>query len=337
MKLLSGTSNQTLAGDIARALDIPLTATEIQRFADNEVFVRIDENVRGEDVFVIQSTSYPANDHLMELLICIDALVRASAARITAVIPYFGYARQDRKVGGRTPISAKLVANMIVTAGANRVLTLDLHAGQIQGFFDVPTDNLYAVPVVEDDIRKNYDVKDLMIVSPDVGGVVLGVPDEVFEAIITARRKRIGVESDAELGAGEIISRPVGATCTIISQLMQERELPPTPYRIPHVDVDLRPVEGTFPVRDLVRQFCGLEGLCQRCLGEDPQLVGSDGFLRVPRRQVGLEFGEPEIAQHHQHEVEQVLELLFHLRNRGEDMAVVLGEAPGAHQSVHHA
>ena len=172
MKLMSGTSNQPLAQAIADYLDTPLTQTEIESFADGEIFVRIDENVRGEDVFIIQSTSKPANDHLMELLICVDALARASARRITAVIPYFGYARQDRKVGGRTPISAKLVANLIAKAGADRVLTVDLHAGQIQGFFDIPTDNLFATPVIEDDLRRNYKIEDLMIVSPDVGGVV---------------------------------------------------------------------------------------------------------------------------------------------------------------------
>ena len=144
MKLLTGNSNRTLAQAVANHLDVPLTRAQVKRFADNEVFVTIDENVRGEDVFLIQSTSYPANDNLMELLICIDALKRASAKRITAVMPYFGYARQDRKTGGRTPISAKLVANLITTAGADRVLTIDLHAGQIQGFFDIPVDNLYA-------------------------------------------------------------------------------------------------------------------------------------------------------------------------------------------------
>ena len=173
MKLLAGNSNRTLAGAIADYLDSPLTQAQVRRFADNEVFVTIDENVRGEDVFVIQSTSYPANDNLMELLICIDALSRASARRITAVLPYFGYARQDRKTGGRTPISAKLVANLITRAGADRVLTMDLHAGQIQGFFDIPTDNLLASPVLAEDIRQHYpDPAKLMIVSPDVGGVV---------------------------------------------------------------------------------------------------------------------------------------------------------------------
>ena len=173
MKLLAGNSNRTLAEAIADHLDTPLTKAQVRRFADNEVFVAIDENVRGEDVFVIQSTSYPANDNLMELLICIDALSRASAKRITAVMPYFGYARQDRKTGGRTPISAKLVANIITRAGADRVLTMDLHAGQIQGFFDIPTDNLLATPVLADDITEHYaKARELMVVSPDVGGVV---------------------------------------------------------------------------------------------------------------------------------------------------------------------
>ena len=172
MKLLAGNSNRTLAQAIANYLDLPLTKAQVRKFADNELFVAIDENVRGEDVFLIQSTSFPANDHLMELLICVDALTRASAKRITAVLPYFGYARQDRKMGGRTPISAKLVANLITRAGADRVLTMDLHSGQIQGFFDIPTDNLLATPVLAEDIRDNYaKPKELMIVSPDVGGV----------------------------------------------------------------------------------------------------------------------------------------------------------------------
>jgi ribose-phosphate pyrophosphokinase len=171
MKLLAGNSNRTLAEAIADFLDTPLTKAQVRRFADNEVFVTIDENVRGEDVFVIQSTSYPANDNLMELLICIDALSRASAKRITAVLPYFGYARQDRKTGGRTPISAKLVANIITRAGADRVLTMDLHAGQIQGFFDIPVDHLYAMPVMIDHLKNDHLGKDTVIVSPDAGGV----------------------------------------------------------------------------------------------------------------------------------------------------------------------
>ena len=172
MKLISCNANRPLAEAIADHLDCPLSDAEIKNFADNEIFVRINENVRGEDVFVIQSTSKPANDNLMELLICIDALVRASASRITAVIPYYGYARQDRKTDGRTPISAKLVANLIAKAGADRVLTMDLHAGQIQGFFDVPTDNLVAMPVIESDIRMAHSSNNVMVVSPDVGGVV---------------------------------------------------------------------------------------------------------------------------------------------------------------------
>jgi ribose-phosphate pyrophosphokinase len=172
MKLLTGNSNPALAQAIADYLELPLTQADVRRFADEEVFVEIHENVRGEDMFVIQSTSFPANDNLMELLICIDALRRASATRITAVLPYFGYARQDRKPGPRTPISAKLVANLITTAGADRVLAVDLHAGQIQGFFDIPTDNLYAAPVMAADILDRSGGENLMVVSPDVGGVV---------------------------------------------------------------------------------------------------------------------------------------------------------------------
>ena len=172
MKLFSGNSNRTLAEAICQYLGLPLGAASVRRFADQEIFVEIQENVRGEDCFVIQSTSYPANDHLMELLIIMDALRRSSARRITAVIPYFGYARQDRRASGRTPISAKLVANLITHAGADRVLTLDLHAGQIQGFFDIPTDNLFAAPVMAADIQARYGDQSLMVVSPDVGGVV---------------------------------------------------------------------------------------------------------------------------------------------------------------------
>src|SRR5512147_2594826 len=173
MKLMTGNSNLPLAQAIAHYLEITVTEASVRRFADEEIFVEILENVRGEDVFVVQSTSYPANDNLMELLICIDALKRASARRITAVMPYFGYARQDRKTGGRTPISAKLVANLITRAGADRVLTMDLHSGQIQGFFDIPTDNLLAAPLMAQDIKENYSKpSELMIVSPDVGGVV---------------------------------------------------------------------------------------------------------------------------------------------------------------------
>src|SRR6202163_5008987 len=171
IKLVAGNANPALALEIANWLRLPLTKAVVRRFADMEIFVEIQENVRGSDVFIIQSTSYPANDHLMELLIITDALRRASARRITAVIPYFGYARQDRKPGPRTPISAKLVANLITHAGADRVLTLDLHAGQIQGFFDIPTDNLYAAPMMERDIKERFDLAKIMVESPDVGGV----------------------------------------------------------------------------------------------------------------------------------------------------------------------
>ena len=210
MKLLAGNSNRSLAQAIADHLDMPLTKAQVKRFADNEVFAVIEENVRGEDVFVIQSTSYPANDNLMELLICIDALVRASARRITAVMPYFGYARQDRKTGGRTPISAKLVANMITRAGADRVLTMDLHAGQIQGFFDIPTDNLVATPVLAQDIRDRYTRGNLMIVSPDVGGVVrarsLAERLNVDLAIVDKRRPKAG-ESEVMNIIGDVAGR----------------------------------------------------------------------------------------------------------------------------------
>ncbi|NBC21793.1 MAG: ribose-phosphate diphosphokinase [Alphaproteobacteria bacterium] len=210
MKLISCTANLPLAEAIADYLDAPLTERRIDRFSDNEIFVRVNENVRGEDIYVIQSTSYPANDTLMELLICLDALTRASAQRITAVIPYFGYARQDRKTDGRTPISSKLVANLIASAGADRVLTMDLHAGQIQGFFDVPTDNLISAPVMEEDIRKRFEVKDLMIVSPDVGGVVraraLANRLGVDLAIVDKRRPRAG-ESEVMNIIGDVAGR----------------------------------------------------------------------------------------------------------------------------------
>ncbi|GGZ36495.1 ribose-phosphate pyrophosphokinase [Asticcacaulis endophyticus] len=211
MKLLSANSNRSLSQNIGTYLDMPLTKARVQRFADNEIFVTIDENVRGEDVFVIQSTSFPANDNLMELLICIDALTRASAKRITAVIPYFGYARQDRKVGGRTPISAKLVANLITRAGAHRVLTMDLHAGQIQGFFDIPTDNLVAIPFMARDIKDQYsNAAEIMIVSPDVGGVVRAraLADRLGGdlAIVDKRRPRAG-ESEVMNIIGEVEGR----------------------------------------------------------------------------------------------------------------------------------
>ena len=172
IRLVAGNSNPELAEGICAYIGIPQTKALVRRFADMEIFVEIQENVRGADVFVLQSTSFPANDHLMELLIIIDALRRASARRITAVVPYFGYARQDRKPGPRTPISAKLVANLITRAGVDRVLTVDLHAGQIQGFFDIPTDNLFAAPVMVRDIKQRFDLADVIVVSPDVGGVV---------------------------------------------------------------------------------------------------------------------------------------------------------------------
>ena len=172
MKLLSCNSNLALSEEISTILNIPLTKASIKKFSDEEIFVEVNENVRGQDVYVIQSTSKPANDNLVELLVCIDALKRASAKQITAVIPYFGYARQDRKPGPRTPISAKLVANLITTSGADRVLTIDLHAGQIQGFFDIPVDNLYAATILLEDIKKNYNLNNTVIISPDVGGVV---------------------------------------------------------------------------------------------------------------------------------------------------------------------
>ncbi len=197
MKILAGNSNRPLAEAISACINQPLTKASIRRFSDMEVFVEIEENVRGEDVFVIQPTSYPANDNLMELLVALDALRRGSARRITAVIPYFGYARQDRKSGPRTPISAKLVANLITEAGADRVLTLDLHAGQIQGFFDIPTDNLYAAPVLVKDIEDKLNGDDLVIVSPDVGGVLrargLAKRLNADLAIIDKRREKAGV------------------------------------------------------------------------------------------------------------------------------------------------
>ncbi len=197
MKIMTGNSNRPLAEAISAFLNLPLTKASVRRFSDMEIFVEIDENVRGEDVFLIQSTSYPANDNLMELLVGLDALKRGSARRITAVIPYYGYARQDRKSGPRTPISAKLVANVITSAGADRVLTLDLHAGQIQGFFDIPTDNLYAAPVFTKDIVERFNGDDLTIVSPDVGGVLraraIAKRLDADLAIIDKRRERAGV------------------------------------------------------------------------------------------------------------------------------------------------
>jgi len=219
MKLLSGNSNRALSEAIAAYLNVPLTKAIVRRFADMEVFVEIQENVRGEDAFVIQSTSFPANDHLMELLICIDALKRASARRITAVIPYFGYARQDRKPGPRTPISAKLVANLVTNAGADRVLTVDLHAGQIQGFFDIPTDNLFAAPVLTQDIKENFGDDPLMVVSPDVGGVVraraLAKRIDADLAIVDKRRERAG-ESEVM----NIIGDVSGRSCILMDDIV---------------------------------------------------------------------------------------------------------------------
>ncbi len=221
MKILTGNSNLPLARAIADYLELPLTDASVRRFADEEVFVEIHENVRGEDVFVVQSTSYPCNDNLMELLICIDALRRASAARITAVTPYFGYARQDRKPGPRTPISAKLVANLITEAGADRVLAVDLHAGQIQGFFDIPTDNLYAAPVMAADIQERYDSPSLMVVSPDVGGVVRAralakrLGENVPLSIVDKRRDKPGSSE-----VMNIIGDVKGRACILIDDII---------------------------------------------------------------------------------------------------------------------
>jgi len=220
MKLLCGNSNRELADSIAQYLKLPFTKAIVRRFADMEVFVEIQENVRGEDIFVLQSTSFPANDNLMELLIIIDALRRASARRITAVLPYFGYARQDRKVGPRTPISAKLVANLITEAGANRVLTVDLHAGQIQGFFDIPTDNLFAMPAMVRDIEDYLGRGDhVTVVSPDVGGVVraraLAKRLGADLAIVDKRRERAG-ESEVM----NIIGDVTGRSCILIDDIV---------------------------------------------------------------------------------------------------------------------
>ena len=219
MKVVAGNGNRPLAESIAAYLNLPLAKCMVRRFADMEIFVEMQENVRGQDVFIVQSTSFPANDHLMELLIIIDTMRRSSARRITAVLPYFGYARQDRKPGPRTPSSAKLVANLITRAGADRVLTLDLHAGQIQGFFDIPTDNLFAGPVLTADIKANFDTKNLTVVSPDVGGVVraralakrLGAP----LAIVDKRRERAG-ESEVMNIIGEV----EGTSCILIDDIV---------------------------------------------------------------------------------------------------------------------
>jgi ribose-phosphate pyrophosphokinase len=219
MKLLAGNSNRPLAEAIATYLGVALTRASVRRFSDLEIFVEVHENVRGEDVFVIQSTCYPANDHLMEVLVCADALRRASARRITAVIPYFGYARQDRKPGPRTPISAKLVANLITVAGANRVLTVDLHAGQIQGFFDIPTDNLFAAPVMVRDMHEHFNGADTVVVSPDVGGVVraraIAKRINADLAIVDKRRERAGVSE-----VMNIIGEIEGRTCILVDDIV---------------------------------------------------------------------------------------------------------------------
>lgn len=220
MKLMTGNSNAPLARAIAEYLELPLTNASVRRFADEEVFVEVHENVRGEDVFVLQSTSFPTNDNLMELLIMIDALKRASAKRITAVLPYFGYARQDRKPGPRTPISAKLVANLITVAGADRVLCVDLHAGQIQGFFDIPTDNLFAAPVMSADIQARFGDRKITVVSPDVGGVVRARAlakrlDNAPLAIVDKRRERAG-ESEVM----NIIGDVSGRFCVLIDDIV---------------------------------------------------------------------------------------------------------------------
>src|SRR3989442_10544812 len=219
IKLVAGNSNPALAQEIASGLGLTLAKAVVRRFADMEIFVEIQENVRGSDAFIIQSTSFPTNDHLMELLIITDALRRSSAHRITAVIPYFGYARQDRKSGSRTPISAKLVANLITQAGVDRVMTLDLHSGQIQGFFDIPADNLYASPVMVRDIRERFDTSKLIIVSPDVGGVVRarGLAKRINAplAIIDKRRERAG---DSEVM--HVIGEVEGRTCILVDDIV---------------------------------------------------------------------------------------------------------------------
>ena len=219
MKLLACNSNLTLSDDIAKILSIPLTKASIRKFADEEIFVEVNENVRGQDVYVIQSTSKPANDNLIELLICIDALKRASARQITAVIPYFGYARQDRKPGPRTPITAKLVANLLTSSGADRVVTIDLHAGQIQGFFDIPVDNLYAAPIISTDIEKNYSLSKTAIISPDVGGVVraryIAKRLNVNLAIIDKRREKANISEVLN-----IIGDVKGKDCILIDDIV---------------------------------------------------------------------------------------------------------------------
>jgi ribose-phosphate pyrophosphokinase len=219
MKLISGNSNLPLAQAMAEHLNMSLMDASIQRFPDSEIRIEVNENVRGEDVFLIQSTSDPANDHIMELLIMLDALKRASAKRVTAVIPYYGYARQDRKPGPRTPISAKLIANIITSAGADRVLTLDLHAGQIQGFFDIPLDHLYAAPVMVNDIRAHYDTSNLMVVSPDAGGVArarsLAKRIDADLAIVDKRRERASVSE-----VMNVIGNVEGRDCILIDDIV---------------------------------------------------------------------------------------------------------------------
>lgn len=219
MKIIACNSNRPLSEAIAAYLSLPLTDASVRRFSDMECFVEIRENVRGEDVFVVQSTSYPANDNLMELLVALDAARRGSASRITAVIPYFGYARQDRKSGPRTPISAKLVANLITVAGADRVLTMDLHAGQIQGFFDIPLDNLFAAPVFTPDIERNFGGEDRIIVSPDVGGVVRARAYakrlDAGLAIIDKRRERAGASEVMHI-IGDVRDR----TCILVDDIV---------------------------------------------------------------------------------------------------------------------
>ena len=219
MKILACNGNRPLAVAISDYLDLLLTKASVRRFSDMEVFVEIQENVRGEDVFVIQPTSYPANDNLMELLVALDALKRGSARRVTAVVPYYGYARQDRKSGPRTPISAKLVANMITAAGADRVLTLDLHAGQIQGFFDIPTDNLIAAPLLVKDIQEYHSREDLVVVTPDVGGVVrardIARRLDADLVIVDKRRERAGVSAVVN-----IIGDVAGRRCVLIDDIV---------------------------------------------------------------------------------------------------------------------
>ena len=219
IKLGAGNSNRKLAEDISAFLKVPLTKGVCRRFADMEIFVEIQENVRGADVFVLQATSFPANDNLMELLILIDALKRASARRITAVIPYYGYGRQDRKPGPRTPITAKLVANLIERAGANRVMTLDLHAGQIQGFFDIPTDNLFAAPVMVRDIKERFALANLMVVSPDVGGVVRarGLAKRIDAPIAVCDKRR---ERPGESEVMSVIGDVRGKRCILVDDIV---------------------------------------------------------------------------------------------------------------------